>query len=589
MAVVTRGKLSIDPVKNPAVLDTGTWDVAAAMKTVQGLPAADLAAGLKAVEGAAVDRTVREVRAGANLTLYPGSFAVAGGNGWALGRLNDGQRVILEWGAKASGLLQHAEAASFSVEGVGAVRAYPTDAALLHSYSRRVDPEQGPRVLGPIPRMGIGVRHTELLWPGIWRAMHTSSFSANAIQNSVRELHTLDTLVAGAASRENHLFSFGRVEEGHTGSSFEGLWVSGVLSAMADTTLPRYGADADHIMVKRGADGLDRAKHYLDSAPYYTFYTLDVSDVLDYTVLAERSAAASVARLEAAIPDAAERRSVVSYHARKRWFFGQTIELDEAAIGRLVGKYWRALDAVQQLHDYIAAKKNGEKFDLELSIDETPAGVLTFEVLTRPYEMLFLMLEIRRRGLPVTHLAPNFGVEKGVDYRGLDGLSGLLTRVRYLHNLASEFGFMLDCHSGDDLTQPTRQVFGMATNGNIHFKVSPSLQVTYGHVLQEYHPDIFEYWWNDTFAWVKREAEAGSSYAIKCMHEWEVSDRRPGAHQAIFHHYNFATVGRRGADGKYLHREKLYDVSAECREGVAVAIDKQLRQVAEDVFDHGSL
>lgn len=42
---------------------------------------------------------------------------------------------------------------------------------------------------------------------------------------------------------------------------------------------------------------------------------------------------------------------------------------------------------------------------------------------------------------------------------------------------------MLDCHSGDDLKSPTRKVFGRATHGNIHFKISPSLQVMFGETL----------------------------------------------------------------------------------------------------------
>jgi hypothetical protein len=45
------------------------------------------------------------------------------------------------------------------------------------------------------------------------------------------------------------------------------------------------GADADHIQVKRGPDGLARAKHYLTAARYYSFYTLDVADMVDYEAL----------------------------------------------------------------------------------------------------------------------------------------------------------------------------------------------------------------------------------------------------------------------------------------------------------------
>jgi len=68
---------------------------------------------------------------------------------------------------------------------------------------------------------------------------------------------------------------------------------------------------------------------------------------------------------------------------------------------------------------------------------------------------MFLMLELQRRGIPVTHIAPNFGVEKGLDYRGRDGLVGLEKRIRGLCDISRQFGLMLDCHSGDDLKSAT--------------------------------------------------------------------------------------------------------------------------------------
>ena len=74
--------------------------------------------------------------------------------------------------------------------------------------------------------------------------------------------------------------------------------------------------------------------------------------------------------------------------------------------------------------------KEGVPFDLELSIDEHPNDVPTFDCLTSETELIFVLLEAQRRGIPLTHVAPNFGVEKGTDYRGADGLPGFEARAR---------------------------------------------------------------------------------------------------------------------------------------------------------------
>jgi hypothetical protein len=44
-------------------------------------------------------------------------------------------------------------------------------------------------------------------------------FAANAIQNSLRELNLLDDVLAGKPPHTNYLFSFGSIDEGHTGST----------------------------------------------------------------------------------------------------------------------------------------------------------------------------------------------------------------------------------------------------------------------------------------------------------------------------------------------------------------------------------
>ncbi len=134
-----------------------------------------------------------------------------------------------------------------------------------------------------------------------------------------------------------------------------------------------------------------------------------------------------------------------------------------------------------------------------------------------------MLLEAQRRGIPLTHVAPNFGVEKGTDYRGADGLPGFEARARTLCRIAEEFGVMADFHSGDDLSAASRQAIGRATAGRNHFKVSPNLQLLFAEVLAEHHPRLFRRWWQDALAYASREAGDGSAFARDCIRQSDAS------------------------------------------------------------------
>ncbi|MBM4078659.1 MAG: hypothetical protein FJ278_03100 [Planctomycetes bacterium] len=519
MGRIRRGKLEIDPTRNPAVLDAATWDAAAAWAVVRAVP-----------------EPFWQSAAGGKVRVYPGSRVRHGQSEYALVGLPDGQHVLIQFGPSDVPPPLGQPIGEKTANGTRQA-AYATDAATLDRFCRLVCPPKGPRALGATPRLGIGCRMSAAIWPGVWPAMEKGRFAANAIQNSLRELNLLDDLCAGRPARSNYMFGFGRLDEGHTGSTFEGLWVYGLLEALKSGTCPRYGADADHIMVKRTPDGLERAKQVIAAARYYTFFTLDVSDILDYGAM---SAAA---------------------------------------------KYSAALNAVEELVEHIRRLKEGVPFDLELSIDESPPGVPTFETVTTETELAFLLGEIERRRLPITHVAPNLGVEKGSDYRCPDGLEGLERRTRALHRMLNERGLMLDCHSGDDLSPATRRVVGRATDGVNHFKISPCLQVLFGETLNGLYPEEFRFWWDDTMAYAAREADGGAKFAAQCIHEYEAAERRvPSPRHSVFHHFCFATVGRRDADGQFIHRERFYSLPPAFYQEYHRRVERLLCEVAADVF-----
>ena len=258
--------------------------------------------------------------------------------------------------------------------------------------------------------------------------------------------------------------------------------------------------------------------------------------------------------------------------------------LDGKAIGRLTAKYGDAFDALGELADTISRLKAGEAFDLEFTIDEHPSEVAAFDCLTTAEELLFVLREIRRRGLPVTHVAPNFGQEKGWDYRCPDGLSGLEKRMRQQVAIADRFGVMLDVHSADDLSRPVRQAIRRATGGRLHYKISPSLQLLFAETLSDHDAPLFREWREDARAYARREAEAGSAFAAECLRVDEKTGGEPSARDQVFHHYSFAFVGRRDGAGRFLHRDRFYNLPAAFERDYTVRVTDRLCGLATDLF-----
>jgi len=585
------GRLEINPAKNPAILDTATWDPKTAWNIINSIEETYW----QSIHEAIIHE--RALSANEYCIPYTTSCARYGTRAFFLAGLADSQQVFLEIG---SPMLRNSCDREFSdkefilgepigtisFSEAGHITAYKTDADVINRYIRFLKPDKSPKALGATPRLGIGNRMSTAVWPGIWRAMEEGNFSANAIQNSVRELNILEDILEGRPPRTNYLFGFGPVDEGHTGSTFEGLLVAGILDALKTDTHLEFGADADHIMVKRGREGKEKAKRVIDAARYYSFFTLDVSDILNYGAMTVSSNSTAEAYLTDNIRHSNQRKAVLTYHSEKRYFAGQVYDLDKAAIGRLVGKYWTALNAVEDLFSHIKTLKNETPFDLELSIDENPPDIRTGDCLTTEIELMFLILEMQRRQIPLTHIAPNFGIEKGMDYRGPDGLIGLEKRIRRLYHIAGEGGVMLDCHSGDDLTCAVRKVVGRATEGEIHFKISPALQVIFAEVLNDFDPKLFRFWWDDTLDYARREAATGSVFATECLRQYETgADPTPSPRHAVFHHYNFASVGRRDSNGQFIHREKFYDMPPDFYRDYQDRVKLYLLEVANDVFN----
>jgi hypothetical protein len=306
-----------------------------------------------------------------------------------------------------------------------------------------------------------------------------------------------------------------------------------------------------------------------------------MADILDYAALSERSSA--VARDRALSITGGERvhREAHAYHRGLRL---RGRPLDPGLIDRMIGKYWAAFNALEEVDAYLRGVRAGEAYDLEFTIDEHPPEVPAFDCLTSDEECFFVVNEIARRAVSVTHLAPNAGTEKGFDYRGADGLDGFERRVASLAGISADRGILIDIHSADDLTSPARAAIRRATGGQLHYKVSPMLQLVFAGVLEDVHPELFGDWWDDAVAYARDEAPA-SPFARWCLDQLDAKASPTPSHKdPVFHHYGFRFVGRRDPAGQFLDRERFYTLSPEFHRVHDQRLRAYVMELAHDLF-----
>ena len=216
-----------------------------------------------------------------------------------------------------------------------------------------------------------------------------------------------------------------------------------------------YGADGDHL--KTLAD-IDTAL-----AAGMPMITLDLSDVMN--------AAAGdwdVAKIEEAFAGlpADLQKLVVADYADKEFVLKDSIsvKLDALTAKRCAVMYTAALDFAFVVYEHLKAAR-GDEFDLEISIDETSSPTL-------PSHHLFIVRELRRRGVEFSSLAPRFigEFQKAIDYIGdLDEFD----RQFKVHALiAQNYGnYKISVHSGSDkfAVYPT---VGRETRHYLHLKTA---------------------------------------------------------------------------------------------------------------------
>jgi len=95
---------------------------------------------------------------------------------------------------------------------------------------------------------------------------------------------------------------------------------------------------------------------------------------------------------------------------------------------------------------------------------------------------------------------------------------------------------------------------------------------------------VFEFWWHDTLEYARREAQDGSALAARVVKDYEANHERPSPSLPLFRHFCFQTVGRRDERGRFLNRERFYDLSGDFHREYTRRVALFLGGLAQDLF-----
>ncbi|TVQ18175.1 MAG: hypothetical protein EA382_18005 [Spirochaetaceae bacterium] len=215
-----------------------------------------------------------------------------------------------------------------------------------------------------------------------------------------------------------------------------------------------YGADGDHL---KTIPDIDRAL-----ANRMPMITLDLTEVMRPEV-AEWSDA-QVNGAFGSLPSDFAARIGSDYADRTVALETTTLRIDAATARRCAVMYGDALAFTEVVNAHLKSR-TGDKYDLEISVDETTTPTL-------PSHHYFISRELERRGVTVSSLAPRFvgDFQKGIDYIG--DLTEFTEQFRVHAEIArATGGYKISVHSGSDKFS-VYPVVGAETGLRLHLKTS---------------------------------------------------------------------------------------------------------------------
>jgi len=213
-----------------------------------------------------------------------------------------------------------------------------------------------------------------------------------------------------------------------------------------------FGADADHVK------DIKELKEAADCG--FTIFTLDPSGFIKNDI--GRLSKQELEILYNQIPNGKELENT---YLNKKYKIGeQELIFDEESLKEIVLTYSEALSHVVKCYEFLKGYKK-DKFDLEISVDETPT-------VTSPLAHLFIVLELQRRGVDFQNLALHFlgDWQKGIEYIGD---VEQFAREFSLHAAIAKNirGYKLSLHTGSDKFS-VYPIFAQETEGLCHIKTA---------------------------------------------------------------------------------------------------------------------
>ena len=258
-----------------------------------------------------------------------------------------------------------------------------------------------------------------------------------------------------------------------TGRTFQNVVDDAVFLVFESDFRTGWGAAGDHL---KTIEDIDVA---LDAG--MPMITLDLSDVMN----------ASAGDWDAAQVDAAFAALPAEYRTRiDAEYAGQTFVVGDCAVAfdavtarRCAVMYHAAIEFAEKVSAHLA-KRRGDEFDLEISIDETTSPTL-------PSHHLFIIRELRRRNVIVSSLAPRFigEFQKAVDYIG--DVAEFDRQFKVHAEIARANGnYKISVHSGSDKFAVYPSI-GQNTRHYLHLKTAGTSWLVAVAMLAEKEPALY--------------------------------------------------------------------------------------------------
>jgi len=315
-----------------------------------------------------------------------------------------------------------------------------------------------------------------------------------------------------------------------------------------------FGADADHVK------DIKELKEAADCG--FTMFTLDPSDFISKDI--EELNEQELNQLYNKIP---KNKEIENLYLNKKFKVGeQELIFDEKSLRQIILIYSEALNHVVECYEFLKDYKK-KKFDLEISVDETPT-------VTSPLAHLFIVLELQRRGVDFQNLALHFlgDWQKGIEYIG-DVKQ--FAREFSLHAAIAKNigGYKLSLHTGSDKFS-VYPIFSQETDGLYHIKTAGTSWLEEVKVVAMKDPALYRE--IHRFA-LKNFEKDRASYNLTTdlsrvpnidkLSDGQLVDlfNKPDSRQLI--HITYGSILKvKDNEGKYIFKDRIYKILFEYEE-----------------------